>query len=521
MAGSTKRRAVAAAFLLGWAGLVLAAAGCGAVASERRAPSVTPGPVGETASDWRRELDGYLDLPVFERARWGIQAVEAATGMVLYERDAERLFQPASNVKHFTVAAALDRLGGAFQFSTSLRAMDPPDVDGTVTGDLFMVGGGDPVLGGGSIWAAGSTVEELAERLTAAGVRRVTGDVVGDGRWFEAPAAGGGWTWEDSLYAYGAPVSALTVAGNVMPLEIAPGDAPGDPPIVRTAVPPGGPGVTVRAATVEPSTPFRLFWTRGTGSGEVVLRGRVPADSAPVVLTFPLAEPERVAAERLSAALREAGVDVEGVVRTAEADDGPLPEQILAEVASPPLRELVRAVQKSSQNLHAQLLLLHLGRAARSGGEGTPEIDDQAAGLVAVRQFAGRLGVPDNSLHLQDGAGLGRANLVTPAALVQLLRAMEDHREASAFRDALPVGGRDGTLRRRFAGGPLEGRVVAKTGTLRGVSALSGYLDTAERGPVVFAILLNNYLPAETGSPTAREAVDEVVRRLHHAPGGP
>jgi D-alanyl-D-alanine carboxypeptidase/D-alanyl-D-alanine-endopeptidase (penicillin-binding protein 4) len=208
----------------------------------------------------------------------------------------------------------------------------------------------------------------------------------------------------------------------------------------------------------------------------------------------------------LKAELASAGIPVAGKLRTRswleEMNNGALVE--LGHTDSPPLSEILQKMMKPSQNLYAQLLLLQVGAQSK-----TPAGTTDAAGLAQLSSFAKRAGIPEDEILLDDGAGLSRASLVTPNAIVRLLEYMAGHSQAGIFRDSLPEPGGEGTLRNRLA--DLKGRLRAKTGTIRYVSALSGYLTTVAGEELAFSILLNAY----SGSPSSsRAAMDGIVRLL-------
>ncbi|HMO63920.1 MAG TPA: D-alanyl-D-alanine carboxypeptidase/D-alanyl-D-alanine-endopeptidase, partial [Verrucomicrobiota bacterium] len=197
----------------------------------------------------------------------------------------------------------------------------------------------------------------------------------------------------------------------------------------------------------------------------------------------------------LGAELAERGIRIRGADRVEAASAGGLVE--LARVPSPPMRELVRLMMKPSQNLYAHTLLM------LAGNQSAPDTPDStAAGLRALAQFSSRAGLPPGSVRLEEGAGLSRGTLVTPAAVLALLQGMDRHPAAASFHGSLPVAGVDGTLRNRFREGPARGNLQAKTGTLTGVHSLAGYVTNAAGTRLAFVVLLNHYLPPGTNAPT-------------------
>ena len=440
----------------------------------------------------RKAVDAIVSRPDFAAAFWGIEVRSLGTGRTLYARNAEKAFRPASNMKLVTTAAALDAFGPDARIRTTVETAGRLDGLGRILGDVFLVGRGDPNLSArfppGRPTAA---LEEMADVLVAAGVRRIEGRLVGHEGAFTGDRRGSDWTWEDLPWGYGTEVSALSFADNRVEVTLKPGERVGDPAVLDAAPEAGCLAITstveTAAAAVPPSVPAGdddVSLERAPGSNEIRLSGRVPLggswDGALAV-----ADPARCAAQAFRGVLEAKGVRVTGGVSTSSA---PLPAgvRVLATHDSPPMAEMVRAVNKESQNLHAEMLLRLVGLKAK--GEGSAE-----KGHEAVTEMARRLGVPDEGWGLTDGSGLARTDLLTPRGLVALLVAMDRHPSGAAFRDSLPIAGVDGTLEKRMKGTAAERRVTAKTGTLRLANALAGYVTTERGERLAFSIVVNNH----------------------------
>ena len=448
-----------------------------------------------------KAVDAIASQPAFATAFWGIDVRSLATGRTLYARNADKAFRPASNMKLVTTAAALDAFGADGRIRTTVETAGRLDGLGRLLGDVFLVGRGDPNLSA-RFWPGrpAAAFEEMAGAVAAAGVRRIEGRVVGHEGAFVGERRGSDWTWEDLAWGYGAEVSALSFADNEVEVTLEPGERAGDPAVLDLT--PDAGCVTVRStvttteAVAAPPPPadgddgIRL--EREPGSNEALLTGRLPLGGH-WKGGLAVADPARCAAAAFRAALEAKGVRVVGGLATSRQ---PLPvgARVLAAHESPPMAEMVRVVNKESQNLHAEMLLRLVGLKAK--GEGSA-----AKGREAVADLARRLGVPDEGWELADGSGLARSDLLTPAGLVALLVAMDRHPYAVAFRDSLPVAGVDGTLETRMRGTPAERRVAAKTGTLRLANALAGYVTTERGERLAFAVLVNNH------AGKAREAV--------------
>jgi D-alanyl-D-alanine carboxypeptidase/D-alanyl-D-alanine-endopeptidase (penicillin-binding protein 4) len=432
---------------------------------------------------------------------------DARTGAVLYERNARRHFVPASNLKLVVTASALDALGPDYVWRTSLHAGGAVREDGTLDGDLVLYGRGDPNLSGRfSSGGPTAVLEALADSLRARGVRRVAGGVVADESWFEGEHTRPDWEAYDLLWWYAAPVSALSFNDNSIDFTIRPG-APGSPPRITGSPPSSFWSLRNEARTVTrlDSASVPLDFTREPGTNRVTAYGEIAADAPQDTESFAVVNPAGWAGTVFREALEASGIEVvrDSVVVVSDPGLSPVPADgaALVEHVSVPLSRVIATVNQRSQNLHAELLLKTLGRETR--GTGSFE-----GGLAAEREFLRAIGVAEDAVHVRDASGLSSGNLVTPEALVTLLRAMRRHPHAGAFLSSLAAPGGEGELRVRFADRPEAAGLRAKTGYIRHVNALSGYLVPSAGDTLVFSILSNNH-----GLPRAQAvaAIDSIV----------
>jgi D-alanyl-D-alanine carboxypeptidase/D-alanyl-D-alanine-endopeptidase (penicillin-binding protein 4) len=435
-----------------------------------------------------RDLDAVLERPILAPVFWGVEVRSLKTGRVLYARNASKAFRPASTLKLVTTAAALDAFGPEARLRTTVETAGRLDGTGRILGDVLLVGRGDPTLGGGR-YGDGQPLrpfQEMADALLAAGVKRIEGRVVGHEGLFAGERRGNDWGWEDLVWSYGAEVSALSFNDNAVGLRLSPGEQPTDPAVLDLVPPSAYYRVVSTATTGPPGAKTELQLIRDSGKNEIRLSGSIATGEAPWQGWAALEDPARFAATAFTEVLEARGIRVVGGTATSAT---PLPGGLreLAAHESPPMAELIRAVNKESRNLHAEVLLRLLG--ARLSGEGSV-----AAGHIAIGEFLRRLRVKTEGWGLEDGSGLSRSNIVTPTGLVDLLVAMDRHPHASAFRDSLPVAGIDGTLKARMKGSPAEGRVLAKTGSLALVNSLAGYVTTSRGERLAFAALANGQL---------------------------
>jgi D-alanyl-D-alanine carboxypeptidase/D-alanyl-D-alanine-endopeptidase (penicillin-binding protein 4) len=444
--------------------------------------------------------------PAARTAFWGIQIVDLATGKTLYELNSDHYFVPASNAKLFSTALALTRLGPDFTFQTRVLAQTPPDEFGRIRGSLRLVGGGDPNLSARAIpYRMGpltgnplAAIEDLAAQLVARGVKRIDGDIIGDDTWYVWQPYAAGWSVDDPQSDDGPPISALTLADNVLTLSVHPGAKVGD--IAALSLLPAIEFYRIenRVRTVAAGGERRIHFVRVPGSRDAQLFGTIPLRDRGQDLLISVEDPAQFAAQALRTALQQRGVAVGGsatsehlypddVTDLAQSQDSPPPTGIeLARRVSAPLLEDLRITAKVSQNLHAELALRAVGRARRNVGS-------FEAGMAEMKTFLAEAGIDPAGYNLLDGSGLSRLDLVTPSTVLKLLRFMYESPAREKWLSILPVAALDGTLSSRFGATAAAGRVYAKTGSLSHVSALSGYLQRPDGTWVAFSILVNNY----------------------------
>jgi D-alanyl-D-alanine carboxypeptidase/D-alanyl-D-alanine-endopeptidase (penicillin-binding protein 4) len=447
------------------------------------------------------DLDHIFADPALARALMAVRVESLSNGRVIYASNDEKHVMPASNMKIVTLAVAADRLGWDFRYTTRLEAAGPI-VDGTLRGDLIVIGGGDPSIGSLDGGAA-PLFAEWAGALARAGIRRIAGRVIGDDDFFDDEGIGAGWAWDYLGAGYAARSGALSYNENAAVLHIRPGRTTGEP-VVIDITPPGhrlNPVNTVRTGAANVTADLAI--ARLPGSSDLTISGIVPAGGAVLVRSAAVDSPTRFFVDALRLALAARGIHVDGGAWDIdEVRDAPVTAErrLIASSESPPLSSLAGYFMKVSQNFYAETMLKTLGRVA--GGAGTT-----GAGRRIVLDTLASWGVPADALVMYDGSGLSRYNYVTAGALVTILKRMwHDERFRAPFTAALPVAGHDGTLDTRMKGTVLDARVEAKTGTISNVRALSGYLETQSGQRLVFSMIANHFT-----APTAQ--IDGVVER--------
>ena len=472
------------------------------------APRVT---ATATLADLQARISEILAKPELAPAVVGVKIVSLDTGRVLFEENANKLLRPASNMKLYTVAAALDRLSPDYRFVTSVYAPTRPDAAGVIRGDLTIYGRGDPSLAArfnnGDYFKG---IDDLATRIVAAGVKRVEGDLVGDESYFVGPKYGAGWEWEDLTWHYGAEISPLTVNDNALDLFIKPGPAVGQLAIITTG--PADPLLTIinKVLTSEKGLRREISIHRGLGENTITITGAVPLDDKGYTGGIGISHPALLFVYMLRTSLAAKGVVITGKSRVTGAvsqpslvttvpiagTNGSAPFQTeIATLQSRPFSEIAAQTLKPSQNLYTEIILRTLGKVAPPPTTTITNLDQTSEnlGLEAVRSFLKTAGIRPEALNLDDGSGLSRNDMITAEASVQLLSFMSKHRYANVFRDALPIAGVDGTLRNRMRGTPAEKNLRAKSGSLSSAASLGGYLTTAAGEKLAFSIMVNNY----------------------------
>ena len=542
---------------IGMLGIALLCAHSGQRQVWGQSPSIAvEEPVASSKSDagskLSREIAALLDDPAVARAHWGI-AVRALDGRSIYSLNEGQLFQPASNAKLFTTAAAVHLLGADRRFTTVLEGQPGSRGDAELKGDLVLHGGGDGNLSGRTVPYVEAAdrrkrpqveadplryLQEMADAVVAAGVKRVLGDVVGDDTLFPWEPYPADWAIDDAVWGYGAPVSALSVNDNQIRVTVNAGEKAGQAATV--ALDPAVPYYTMNPSvlTIAAKSPDGVAIDRELGSRVLKVSGKIAAQAGPDVEEVAIQDPAEYAAIALKEMLEARGVKVDGRARAQHREPsdpqsfskqvaetlpdmpkealGPISKLITGksvcldacplriEHTSPTVIEDIVVTNKTSQNLHAELLLHQLGKAYGSDGS-------TAQGVRMVRQFLLNAGIDKDDFAFFDGSGLSGHDLVTPRATVKLLQYAAGQPWFEEWKKSLPVGGVDGSLEGRFTKAPLQGKVFAKTGTLGEARALSGYVECASGRTVIFSILVGNHPPQ---SHADRDVMDKMVEAI-------
>lgn len=433
--------------------------------------------------------------PKFARARWGVLVQTLSGRQTLYTRDAQRYFLPASTAKLLTTAAALEELGPQFRFRTSVyQARDQARSSPAV---LRITGRGDPSL-------TDTQLQSLAQQFQRRGVRRIA-QLRLDDRYYQGPVIQPSWEVADVQSGDGTPVNSLILNQNSLALKLWP-QTLGQPLRVEWLDPIAAKDWRVKnlSRTVGGQAGEFIEVERALSTPMVRITGQLRAGAAPETVQVPVLDPAQHFLHHFQRLLAANQISVQ------QALISPVPRLKdpveVAAVESVPLARLLVETNQESNNLYAETLLKALGTLP-----GDKTGDTAERGLQRVKTTLTSLGVDPEGYTLADGSGLSRHNLVSPTALVQTLRAMARSPKFSIYRASLPTAGLSGTLENRFQDTPAEGILQAKTGSLSGVAALSGYLNSPNFRPLVFSIVVNQ---ADLPGSTLRAAIDEVVLQL-------
>ncbi|HEV8593080.1 MAG TPA: D-alanyl-D-alanine carboxypeptidase/D-alanyl-D-alanine-endopeptidase [Pyrinomonadaceae bacterium] len=476
-------------------------------------PVVTPTPIPtplpvETLADLQAKIRSRVMSAELRRGRVGIKIVSLNSGKVVFEQDAEKYFMPASNMKNFTVATAIEKLTPDFKFVTSVYALSQPDTNGLIKGDLRIFGRGDVSI---STAFFGTTptdpetyykgIDRLADKIVAAGVKRIDGNLIADESYFLGNPVPGEWEWDDLQWYYGAEVSALPLNDNAVDISVAPGSKDFAPCVVSISPPNSVFQIINNCTTSWVPVGRSLTVNKKIDRNVLEISGTIPPNGKGFKGSISVTHPAELFIALLKQRLQKKGIVVTGGTRTklSNSEASPLGLE-LTRLESPPFVEIAAKTMKPSQNLYTETILWTLGEVLHKG-EGPEELsvngtitrqESSQLGLRFVNQFLESIGIPSDGIIQHDGSGLSRHNLITPAAVVRLYTYMaKESKYSQAWRDALTIAGVDGTLKNRMVGTRAANNLRGKTGTIDQVSALSGYVTTAAGEQLVVSFIVN------------------------------
>lgn len=485
-----------------------------APAPDTAAPMPVP-QAGPEVAALRRDLTGYIDGTRLRAAQWGVLVVSLDRGDTLFARNEDLLLTPASNMKVVTTAAALHFLGPSFTYQTFLLG-DGPIEEGHLKGDLILYGTGDPGISDRFFRTRTEVFENLADQLAAEGITHIDGAVVGDATYFSGPELGPEWNPRDLNEGFAAPAPSLSFNENIVTLQIIPSTRIGGVPTVET-IPSGFPlDMNNGAETVVGRPRPRLWLDRPTPTSLIRIEGEMTQGGAAIWRRLTVPDPALYTARALSKVLTSRGLFVSGSPRavhqtshskvTGRQTWAPALAQgeatrIIARHSSPDMIQYLNVVNHESHNLFAETIFKTMGKVVV--GQGSFD-----GGARAVKSFtAGNVGLDHHDIVAVDGSGLSESNRVSAGGLVEILRYVAQSPQWDAFLSTLPEAGR--TLRRMYSTRAAR-NLRAKTGTIEGVSALTGVVSARNGERLLFSILSNDV--ASTGA--AKRIEDRIGSRL-------
>ncbi len=458
--------------------LLLSILGSLALAKPSRSPKSTS---VVSSPKFKASVEAAVPASKAKQIEIGVAAVSVTAGDSIYERNADTMLIPASVAKVFTAYSALKRMKPTSTFKTQIFA-NGPIKDGKLIGDLFLKGGGDPSLVSERMWM-------LVNELTRSGIKQITGNLIADSSYYDQEKNPPSRPKYLKDQAYNAPIGALSFNFNTTTIFVRPSDNVGGPPTVYTD-PENSYIDVVNQATTGPAgskqdiVVSRTNFVEGDIGDTVLLRGAIPTDKRELRFYRNIVNPSLYTAHMFKTFWEQRGLKFTGHV-----EEGTVPEgakEILA-FDSLPLWQIVWGMNKFSNNFVADQILKKLGAEVK-GAPGTMQ-----KGLDALGEVLEEIGIPKKSYVFKDGSGLTRETKVTPRQIVKvLLSAYKDFGTSPEFVASLGVAGEDGTVRNRFPSSNVQGLLRAKTGSLDGVTALAGFVPSADGELIAFAIMFND-----------------------------
>lgn len=476
-----------------------------------------------TAQDVERlqeELTAAFDSYSWGDARWGALVYSLDSGDTLFALSPDSALAPASNMKLLTTAAALHRLGPDYRFQTYVLS-DAPIEAGVLQGDLTLYGTGDPGISDRFYGSKDEVFHRLVDDLEAMGITEVAGDLVADASFFPGPLRDDGWDRRDLNEHFTAGISALSYNENVVSFRIRPGSV-GAPPLVETVPPHSALEVENTAETVNGRARPRLAILRDDPLEPVRVTGRMAANSRDVWRQMTVAVPADFVGASFRATLEERGITVRGSTRRVDLPAhsvvsrlsapalGRPGARVLARHTSNPLSDYLEVVNKESNNLFAELVFRAVGRV--DSGVGSPE-----ASSAAVARTLHALGVEPGGIVQRDGSGLANDNRVSASAFVGLISSMSRGPLWPAYWASLPRAGTRRELGRMYRTAAAD-NLRAKTGTIEGVSALSGMVRSRDGERLAFSLMVNGS-PSQTRAKRVENLIGARLADFRRTPG--
>jgi D-alanyl-D-alanine carboxypeptidase/D-alanyl-D-alanine-endopeptidase (penicillin-binding protein 4) len=432
----------------------------------------------KSAAELRNDLANMISTRV-RSGRFGVMVTSLTRGDTLFAQNAGEMMQPASTMKLFSTAVALDRFGPEYRFSTDVLRDGAVESDGTVQGNIYLRADGDPSMSSRFYTDANLPMATLARSIAEAGVKHVKGDLVYDATAFDDQRIPDGWKSTYLGAAYAARVSALSLNENVVWVVVQPQGK-----TAAVSLEPASSTVPLRSKVRVVGGRGGRITARRAADGGIDVTGSIGSGSRPLRYSLVVDDPALFTAGALRAALQGVGITVDGRVRPGKTPGG---AERVASLRSPPLSQIISEMNRESINIVAELLFRDAARATAADSIGTA-----ASGLANLREFLKtKVGADPQSVRVSDGSGLSTLDFLTPRVMIELLSYAHGGPWSSAFHGSLPVAGESELLRRRMRQTPAQGNLHAKTGTTNTVVALGGYVTAKDGEIIAFAFIYN------------------------------
>jgi len=433
------------------------------------------------------DINLLLADPNLASAHIGVYIEALRDHVTIFRHEADKLFIPASNMKLYTTACALDLLGADFRFRTQFYIQGTID-DSVLSGNLIVRGMGDPSISGryrdGDKQAY---FKDWADSLRKHGINEINGHIVADGGYFKDAGLGEAWNWDDEPYWYSAQVSALAYNDNCIDIDVSPGEKVGDALLVSADPLANYIRTSDQGLTCSSDSSSNLIISRLRGRNLVIVKGRYPIGGKTYQESITIEKPERWFVENFKTVLQQARIKVsDDVLIKKDAFLGSGTKLVFSH-HSKPLSELIVTLNKKSHNFYAEQLFKTLGAQLLNDGS-------WKGGQKVLHNWLNSIGVAPAYAEFVDGSGLSRKDLVAPYATAAVLRKMYYGKNFEYYYNSLPIAGVDGTLRNRMKSTSAMGVVHAKTGYVEHVRSLSGYTKDKSGNDYIFVIMINNYL---------------------------
>lgn len=457
-------------------------------------------------SEFWQQIDDIFSDPNFNSSNWGVVIKSLETGEYLYKRNEDKLFIPASNLKLITTAAGLISLGPDYKYQTDIFI--DGRIDGSVLkGNLIVQGIGDPTFSErfnkGNVY---QVFNNWADSLLAKNIDEISGNLIGDDNLFDDNGFGNGWSLDHESYWYSAPTSAICLNDNCVEISVKP--ATYNNPATLSILPQTRYVTIINKVTTGPKgSATNLDINRERGTNIITVFGKIEEGSEERKVFATVNNPTQFAMVVLKDVLQKKGIIVKGYASDIDMEETPLDYSkmnILFTYESVPLFDIIKIINKDSQNFYAEQLLKTIGLEKENFGS----IEN---GVNVEKKILKDMGINPENLIIVDGSGLSWLNLVTPRQMINLLTYMYRNEYFNYFYESLPVAGVDGTLANRMKKSKAENNVRGKTGYNDGVRSICGYVYTADNEPIAFSIIVNNFIvPASL----ADNLQDQVCVRL-------